>query len=356
MVETLQNTKKHRHGLVIGKFMPLHKGHEALINFASELCEILTVAVCSLPSEPIPGELRYQWTKQSVARNPGIVVDHITEELPGSSESSREISKIRSDYLKKKYPSVDLIVSSEPYGEYVAEYMGIDHTTFDISRAQVPVSGTAIRNDPFTNREYLPDHVKGYFVKKICIVGSESTGKSTLTRLLAEHFSTIYVEEMARYIVSTTKEVIFEDLQAITKLHAQTIVDRTKIANKLLFVDTDVNITKSYAHYLFGKELPTEQWIEQANTFDLYIFLEPTCAYIQDGTRLEQNERTQLSNSHKAQLRKAGIVYQTVSGADWDDRYRQAVRIVEQTFGIDPPTSIVQKAKQIFSTYPQKIT
>lgn len=140
MAETLQNTKKHRHGLVIGKFMPLHKGHEALISFASELCEILTVAVCSLPSEPIPGELRYQWTKQSVARNPGIVVDHITEELPGSSESSREISKIRSKYLKKRYPSVDLIVSSEPYGEYVAEYMGIDHATFDISRSQVPVS------------------------------------------------------------------------------------------------------------------------------------------------------------------------------------------------------------------------
>lgn len=155
------------------------------------------------------------------------------------------------------------------------------------------------------NRDYLPDHVKGYFVKKICIVGSESTGKSTLTRLLAEKFTTVYVEEMARYIVSKTNEVIFEDLQAIANLHAQAITEKTMIANKLLFVDTDVNITQSYANYLFHKELKVDDRVQEANKFDLYLFLEPDCTFVQDGTRLEQDEREKLSESHKQQLRKA---------------------------------------------------
>jgi HTH-type transcriptional repressor of NAD biosynthesis genes len=271
------------------------------------------VAVCSLLLESIPGDLRYQWTKDAVANIPSITVDHITEELPGSSESSREISKIWADYLKKKYPSVDLIVSSEPYGEYVAEYMHIDHATFDIPRTQNPISGTDIRNNPFAYREFIPEHVRGYFVKKICIVGSESTGKSTLTRLLAEHFNTVYVEEMARYLVSKTQEVLFQDLQDIAVLHAQTINKRTKIANKLLFVDTDVNITKSYANYLFNKELKVDDRIHEANQFDLYLFLESDCTFVQDGTRLEQEQRAKLSESHKQQLRKAGIHYEVIT-------------------------------------------
>ena len=339
MIDTMDKTlqaeqKKYKYGLVIGKFMPLHTGHEALINFASQCCEVLTVAVCSLPEEPIPGHLRYKWTREAFADRPEIVVDHITENLPWSSESSRTISKIRSDYLKKKYPYVDLIISSEPYGEYVAEYMGIDHQMFDVARSQVSVSGTQIRNNPFLYRDFIPAHVKWYFVKKICIVWTESTGKSTLTRLLAEYFNTTYVEEMARYLVSKTQEVVFHDLQDIARLHAKSIIQRTKIANKLLFVDTDLNITRSYAKYLFNKDLSVETWVEEANQFDFYLFLEPNCSYVQDGTRLEETERNYLSDNHKKQLQKAGIQFETIQGSDRDDRYQQAIQKVLVRFSM----------------------
>lgn len=330
--EDLPETKPYRHGLVIGKFMPLHKWHEALISFASQLCEILTVDVCSLPSEPIPGKIRYQRTKDAFANNPAIVVDHITEELPGSSESSREVSKVWSDYLKKKYPDVDVIISSEPYGDYVAEYMDIDHVMFDQDRKETPVSGTDIRNNPFAHRDHIPDHVKWYFVKKICIVGSESTGKSTLTRLLAEHFKTVYVEEMARHIVSKTSEVIFQNLQDIATLHAKTIIDKTKIANKLLFIDTDVNITKSYAQYLFHKELEVDDRVEKANACDLHLFLEPDCTFVQDGTRLDEDERGKLSENHKKQLQKAGVTLRYIHGKSREERYDKAVKTIEETF------------------------
>jgi len=50
---------------VLGKFMPLHKGHQHLIDTARLHSQLVTILVCSLSSEPIPGELRYKWMKQS---------------------------------------------------------------------------------------------------------------------------------------------------------------------------------------------------------------------------------------------------------------------------------------------------
>ena len=51
-------------GFVLGKFMPPHKGHVFLCEFARQYCEHLTILVASLPDEPIPGRLRYEWMKR----------------------------------------------------------------------------------------------------------------------------------------------------------------------------------------------------------------------------------------------------------------------------------------------------
>ncbi|GHV25541.1 transcriptional regulator NadR [Bacteroidia bacterium] len=309
--------------------MPLHRGHLALIDFAKQHCDFLTVGVCSIPEEPIPGEIRFQWVKDALATNPAIKVEHITEDLPNSSESSREISKVWSDYLGERYPDVDVIIGSEPYIEYVAEYMGISPLIFDIPRQEMPISATMIREEPFKYWEFIPAHVRGYFVKKICLVGTESTGKTTLTRLLAEHFQTTYVEEMARYLVGKIETVTFEDLQKIASLHAKTLQDKVGMANKLLFVDTDIYITKSYSTFLFEKALEVEDWIKQANSFDLYLFLDPDCEYVQDGTRLDEIERLKLHESHKQHLENAGIQYHVVAGKSREERFQNALEVVQ---------------------------
>lgn len=149
---------------------------------------------------------------------------------------------------------------------------------------------------------------------------------------MAEHFNTTYVEEMARYLVSKTQEVVFEDLEKIAELHAKTILERTRIANKLLFVDTDVHITKSYSKYLFNKKLPVAPWIQEVNIFDLYLFLESDCPYVQDGTRLAQEQRNKLSEHHKDQLKQAGIQFEIIQGKTRDERYQQAEQKIKTTF------------------------
>lgn len=150
-------------GLIIGKFMPLTKGHIALIDFGIANCDELIVAVCSLKKEPIPGDLRYGWVKKYYKGNSKVRVEHITKELPTSSESPRERAKLWCGYLKEAFPEVNIVFSSEPYGQYVAEFMDAEYKIFDIERKAVPISATKIRENPCMYWDYIPDVVKPYF-------------------------------------------------------------------------------------------------------------------------------------------------------------------------------------------------
>ena len=60
------------------------------------------------------------------------------------------------------------------------------------------MSGTAVRADPLGHWELLPECVRPYFLKRVCVFGPESTGKSTLARDLAREFGTLYAWEYAR--------------------------------------------------------------------------------------------------------------------------------------------------------------
>lgn len=160
--------------LIIGKFMPMKKGHIGLIEFGLESCDNLIVAVCSLKSEPIDGHLRFNWVKQHFYNNSKVKVVHITsEDLPNSSESNRYISKIWAEYLKGLFPEVNIIFASETYGEYVAEYMNAEYKSFDLDRKKVPIFATKVRENPFMYWDYIPENVKPYYVKKVCIYGPD---------------------------------------------------------------------------------------------------------------------------------------------------------------------------------------
>jgi HTH-type transcriptional repressor of NAD biosynthesis genes len=202
---------------------------------------------------------------------------------------------------------------------------------FDEQRNIVPVSATQIRNDPFKYWDFIPEHARYWFVKKIALVGTESTGKSVLAEKLASNFNTTYVPEMAREIVETTSSCTFDDLIQIAQLHASAIYKKSQIANKILIADTDITITKSYSLFLFQKELVVDSWVEDANQFDLYLFLEPDCGYVQDGTRLSQSERARLSDHHKAIFDRAGISFVSIHG-DWEERFQQAKQLIEKMF------------------------
>ena len=321
-------------GLVLGKFYPLHLGHIGLIEFAKKQCDDLYVLICASDKETVLGSVRLKWLQETFNNNSkikSILLDYSEKELPNTSISSKEVSKTWADKVLKILPKIDIVFSSESYGSYLAEFLKCKHISFEPARITNNISATEIRQNIFRNWDYIAMSARPYFIKKICIYGTESTGKSTLTEKLAFHYQTDFVPEMAREVIEETDECTEQHLIEIAELQAKTIKQKYVTANKLLFVDTDINITRSYSKYLFGKDLIVQNWVEEANLFDLYLFLDNDAPHIQDGTRLDKVRRDELNNFHLNELNDRKIKFELITG-NWEERFQKSISLIDKFF------------------------
>jgi len=319
-----------KQGLVIGKFLPLHLGHEALIRYAASHCDELIVLLGVKKDESIPGHLRLKWLWETFRDNSSIHIEYTDDELPDSPVSSRDVSKVWADYLTDRFPDVRIIISSEEYGEFLAEYMGIEHKYFDVERKKIPVSGTMIRESPHRHWEHLSRSAKRYYLKKICIFGAESTGKSILTQKLAEYYNTAYVPEIARDIIDASGgDVTFELIEKIGPSHGEAILRSIPVANRFLFVDTDVEITRLFSDYYFQKTPVFPPWVYAANKFDLYIFPDTDVPYVEDPQRDSEHMREIFKEKLLSVLNKKNADYLIIKGS-WEERFRQSVKAIEE--------------------------
>lgn len=299
-------------GFIILGARPFHKGHEALIEYGKSNCDHLTILVGAVPNEPIDIKYRLHWVLSNYLHDSKVSVfgDYVVEpNFINSAEKSIWWGK----YVTKKWGKFDRVFTSEDYGTIFSETLGAENWVFNKSRTIVPISGTMIRNKPFTNWEYINNFAKDYFVKKIFIVGTESTGKTTLAKQLAEYYNTTWCRELGRDLIPDTKKCTIDDLRLVGIEHAKEILRQTRKANKILFVDTDLNITKSYSKYLFNEIPEYPDWVEEANKSDLTLFLSSQYVpFIQDGTRLIEEDREKLEENHKEILSE---------GLDKEDNY-----------------------------------
>lgn len=319
-------------GLVLGKFYPLHLGHIGLIEFAQKQCDELVVLVCASNIENIAGSTRLKWIQETFKNNPKIkptLINYSEQELPNTSISSKDVSKVWATKILRTLYKIDVLFSSEIYGDYLSQFLDCKSVLFEILRTTNNISASIIRSDILKNWNYIANSAKPYFVKKVCICGTESTGKSTLTEKLASHFQTAFVAEMAREIVAVTNECIEQNLKQIAELQALEINKKLKIAYKFLFIDTDINTTRSYSKFLFDKELLVENWIEEANQCELYLFLDADAPHIQDGTRLDKQRRDELNIFHKKELTDKGIKFELVTG-NWQRRFEKSISIIDK--------------------------
>ncbi|MCK4867652.1 MAG: AAA family ATPase, partial [Alphaproteobacteria bacterium] len=188
-------------GFLLGKFLPPHDGHVFLCDFARAYCDELTILVCTLEDDPIPGALRFQWMRELF---PDCRVLHLAEDVPQEPADHPEFWDIWRGIVQRFHREpIDFVFASEDYGNRLAAEVGARFVPVDIPREAVPVSGEAIRADPFANWRYIPPPVRPYFAKKICIFGPESTGKTTLARDLAARLETVHVPEYGRVYTDT---------------------------------------------------------------------------------------------------------------------------------------------------------
>src|SRR6478735_1955073 len=189
-----------RRGLVVGKFMPFHRGHELLVDYALAECDDVTVIVYddhpagSFP--PMPAGKRAGWVSALYPTLENIVVlpDPWESEADSQGPAYAERYAEQLTFLGR----FDRFYSSEPSYDTFARLVGAEHRVLDEAREMVPVSGTAIRSNPYRYRGMMSPLVYSSLIQRVALVGTESSGKSTLARTLANELGTEWVHEFGR--------------------------------------------------------------------------------------------------------------------------------------------------------------
>ena len=279
-------------GITVGKFYPFHRGHDYLISTAKSQVEHLVVLIGYKPEQQIPSAVRAEWIR---TQHPDVEVIECLEDIPNASQpwAVRALT-----VLGDRRP--DVAFTSEPYGEEWAALMGARHTLVDINRATVPISGTALRADLGAHWSQLTPPAKAYFARRVCVVGVESSGTTTLAQALAQHYQTAWVPEYGRWYWEgrrhTPESETWETAEFVRIAHgqAQWEDDLAHQANRLLITDTDPLATHVWHRRYKGHYASDVEQIADSRRYDLYIVTLPDFEFVQDGTREGEHVRLEM--------------------------------------------------------------
>ncbi|MES2003659.1 MAG: ATP-binding protein [Bacteroidota bacterium] len=192
-------------------------------------------------------------------------------------------------------------------------------------------------------------------IKKVVIIGPESTGKSTLCELLAQHYGMQWCPEFAReYLLTNGKDYHFDDLLTIAKgqlameeEYAALVSSQWSLTKErtwvnphslhtisrspLLFVDTDMYVLKVWCEYVFGKchQFILDQIVERK--YDLYLLCNTDLPWVKDELREypDEKNRIELYHIYKDILINQKVPWVEISGND-EDRLLTAIAAVEE--------------------------
>ena len=325
----------YKRGLVVGKFCPLHQGHELLIERAGVASEELLVVSYTKPEFPgcAPAR-RERWLRTQFPQAHVVVLDDArlaalcaargvpVRTLPHNDDDG-ELHRHFMGWLcwtVLELP-VDAVFTSEDYGPGFARVLErhyasgpVAHVSVDQARAAVPVSGTRVRQDPHAHSAFLSPVVYASFVTRVCVLGGESSGKTTLTAALAAHFETAWVAEYGRELWERQDGVLaYDDLLKIGREQLRREAQALLAARRWLFCDTSPMTTYFYCVEMFGK---AEQELAQLaeHGYDLVLLCAPDFPFIQDGTRRDEDFRARQHAWYQAELARRGIAYVNVAG------------------------------------------
>ena len=255
-------------GVYFGRFCPPHRGHLYQIMVASTKCErlivvisdnrIQTEAICREAGLPtITYQLRKQWLCQQVQDMEHIQVRVLDEtDIPVYPDGWQ----MWSDRMREVVPEgIDaFFVGDREYDLPLKRYFPNSAIElFDPARSRYPISATEIRRDILNNWHYILGPARPFFAKKVLIAGTESCGKTTLTKCLAKLYNTSWSEEVGRYYAEKYlggDETIYTDgdFGRMAHLQAEQDYQALRNANKVCFFDTDAVVTDYYSELYMG--------------------------------------------------------------------------------------------------------
>jgi NadR type nicotinamide-nucleotide adenylyltransferase len=170
-------------------------------------------------------------------------------------------------------------------------------------------------------------------LKKIVLIGPESTGKSFLSAALAKHYQTTWVPEYARtFLNEHDKKYTYPDLLTIAKgqLAAEDAIVQTD-SNKLVFIDTDMYVMKVWSEFVFGKCEPFILEQIASRQYDHYLLCNTDLPWVKDELREypDLQIRESLFTIYKEHLINQNTSWTEIKGTG-EQRIQNAINAIDQ--------------------------
>ena len=320
-------------GLTLGKFAPLHKGHQFLIETAlSEMDEVVIVIYDCPETTDVPLNVRSQWLRDLY---PGV---HVIEAWDGPTEvgDTPEIRNRHEDYIldRLRIGGVTHFYSSEFYGEHMSRALRAVNRLVDRERAAVPISGTAVRQSPFAFREYLDPRVYRDLVTNVVFLGAPSTGKTTLACRMAQEYQTVWMPEYGREYWEkhqVERRLSQDQLAQIAEGHREREEDLLYRADRYLFTDTNATTTYLFSRHYHGAA--TDRLVaraaEAAARYDVVFVCDTDIPYEDTWDRSGDVSRQAFQKHVIADLIVRKIPFFPVRG-DLDARVRRVKQVLDK--------------------------
>lgn len=299
-------------GVVIGKFYPFHKGHDQFIREAKKQVDHLVVLLRYHPSQQIPVAVRAQWIR---TLHPNVEVMRALDDIPNTpeawSQSTYELLGLR--------PSI--VFSSDNSAEALAKLLKAQHVVIDAEGRKFPIRSSDLREKLEQHWDMLTPPAKGYFAKRVAILGAESSGTSTLAEALAKQYQTVWTPEYAqtywngrRYSLHADEWDAYEFVN-IAQGQVKWEENLAMRANRLLICDNTPLITATWHRYTLGQTAPEVEQIAEERHYDLSILCEPDFDFVGTTARLDAAARQQMHAWLVESLDAQGTPYVTVKGS-----------------------------------------
>lgn len=339
---------RYKLGLVVGKFAPLHHGHEWLVKQAAVQCEHLLILSYSKPEyDRCDVARRGQWLSTRLPEHECLVIDDallvhlcrlrgiVARVMPlNTAEDAIHqawLAWLVGEVLERK---PDAIFCSEDYGPACAQTLSlalgqeVAAVVVDRNRAHFPISASAIRRSPEIASLWAAPVVAASFVRRVVLLGGESSGKTTLAAALAERLDTCWVPEYGRELWELQGGLCEPDLLKIAREQVRREDAASEKARSWLVCDTSPLTTCGYAGWMFGRVEPELSILAQRR-YDATILCKPDFAFVQDGTRRDDSFRSRQHAWYIEQLRAIGTPWLAVGGSI-EERVRAVTAWLEQ--------------------------
>lgn len=340
-------------GVYFGRFLPPHRGHLYQIIQASTRCDRLIVVIsdnavqtrkiCAEAGLPdITYKLRKQWFCQQLQDMDHVQVRVLDEtDLPVYPDGWPMWSRRMREVVPERINA--FFVGDRDYDAPLKQYFPESTIElFDPTRTRYPISATEIRADILNNWHYILGAARPFFAKKVLIAGTESCGKTTLTKCLAKLFNTSWSEEVGRYYARDYlggDESIYtdEDFSRMAHLQWEQDYHALRNSNKVCFFDTDAVVTDYYSELYMGHRNPLVESYIAPEKYDVLLYLMPDVAWVSDGQRLngDQERRERLNDHLIGMYREFGFGDKlVVVRGDYNSRLNTAIAKVDEMLNL----------------------